>query len=69
MYERSKIMPTGTIKYDIVYLVEFLAVLLQLGIAVILLGLLGDWAVLVIVIAGTILSFATGLLPQYRTEK
>lgn len=62
-------MPTGTIKYDIVYLVEFLAVLLQLGIAVILLGLLGDWAVLVIVIAGTILSFATGLLPQYRTEK
>ena len=42
---------------------------LQLGLAAIPLGLYGDWTILTMTSAGTLLSLATGALPQWHYEK
>ncbi|EXJ85220.1 hypothetical protein A1O3_05895 [Capronia epimyces CBS 606.96] len=55
--------------YDLVYWMGFATAILQLGIAAIPCGLFGDWGILLITIAGILLSFATGSLPQWRAEK
>lgn len=45
------------------------ACVIQLGIAAIPCGLYGDWSVLLITAAATLLCLATGMLKQWRTEK
>jgi hypothetical protein len=42
---------------------------LQIGIAIIPLGLYGDWGIFMITGAGTLLALITGSLPQWRVEK
>ena len=41
----------------------------QLGLAAIPFGLFGDWSILLVAAAGIVLSFLTGALPQWRSEK
>ncbi|RYP29001.1 hypothetical protein DL767_006961 [Monosporascus sp. MG133] len=59
----------GTPGYDLVYWLGFGTTILQLGIAAIPWCVSGDWAICLITIAGTLLSFLTGSLPQWREEK
>ncbi|KAL2069974.1 hypothetical protein VTL71DRAFT_14654 [Oculimacula yallundae] len=54
---------------DHLYYTGFIVTLLQLGISVIPFGIFGDWSILLIVAAGTILSFATCSVPQWGREK
>ncbi|KAI1378431.1 hypothetical protein F4677DRAFT_443646 [Hypoxylon crocopeplum] len=55
--------------YDIPYIAGYVTCLLQLGIAAIPCGLYGDWSILLITGAGTILAFASGAIPQWAKEK
>ena len=59
----------GTSGYDFVYWLGFGTTILQLGIAAIPCGVFGDWSIFLITIAGILLSFVTGSLPQWKEEK
>lgn len=54
---------------DAPYIAGVVAMVVQLGVAAIPLGIWGDWAILLITISGIILSQALCLLPQWRREK
>lgn len=69
IYEPDETNEAKTVKNDIVYWSGVGSILLQLGVAVIPLGLYGDWGVLVITAAGVCLAIATSLLPQWKREK
>lgn len=55
--------------YDVVYWIGFVSTIIQLGIAAIPCGIFGDWGIFLVTIAGILLSFATGSLPQWAEEK
>ncbi|EHY55561.1 hypothetical protein HRR83_007775 [Exophiala dermatitidis] len=55
--------------YDLVYWMGFVTTIIQLGIAAIPCAVFGDWGIFLITIAGILLSFITGGLPQWREEK
>ncbi|KAF7558116.1 hypothetical protein G7Z17_g199 [Cylindrodendrum hubeiense] len=59
----------GTPGYDFVYWLGFGTSILQLGIAAIPCGIFGHWDILLITVAGILLSFVTGSLPQWKEEK
>ncbi|PWI64585.1 hypothetical protein PCL_09515 [Purpureocillium lilacinum] len=54
---------------DISYLIGFATTMVQLGVAAIPCGLYGDWGILLVTASGILLSYATGALPQWETEK
>jgi len=54
---------------DWIFYSGLLVTTIQLGVAAIPLGLYGDWSILVIIIWGTVLAFASGAMPQWRAEK
>ncbi|TRX90295.1 hypothetical protein FHL15_008840 [Xylaria flabelliformis] len=68
IYKAGNAQP-GYPGHDWVYFAGFATVIAQLGLAAIPCGLYGHWAILVVTIAGIILSFATGALPQWTREK
>ncbi|KAB5513477.1 hypothetical protein GE09DRAFT_1162001 [Coniochaeta sp. 2T2.1] len=51
------------------YIAGVLTCILQLGVASIPCGISGDWSILVVTVAGIVLSFASGALPQWSKEK
>ncbi len=59
----------GTSGRDAIYWLGFAATIVQLGIAAVPLALWGDWAIFLVTVAGILLSFLTGSLPQWRAEK
>lgn len=59
----------GTPGYDWVYWLGLAVTVLQLGISAIPFGLYGDWSIFLVTVAGTILAYASGALPQWRKEK
>lgn len=69
VYEPSKTVPAGTVARDASFWVGLPTIALQLAIASIACGVYGDWGTLLITLAGTVLSLATGLLPQWEREK
>ncbi|KAK5660284.1 hypothetical protein OQA88_12824 [Cercophora sp. LCS_1] len=68
-YEPSKTRDAGVPTPDYVYWSGVVTVVLQLGIAAIPCGIDGHWGILLITVSGTMLSFMTGLLPQWSKEK
>lgn len=68
-YRPSENRDVGVPVPDYVYWSGLVTVVLQLGVAVIPFGLFGDWGILLVTACGTVLSFATGLLPQWSKEK
>lgn len=54
---------------DWIYYIGFGVAILQLGIAAIPWGLYGEWLIFLIVLAGTLLSFLSGAIPQWQKEK
>lgn len=69
IYEPNTTIAAGTTKYDFVHWIGYFVIIVQLSIAAIPMGCFGNWSILIITIIGTILSFATVLLPQWKTEK
>jgi hypothetical protein len=59
----------GTSGYDSVYWLGFGTTIVQLGIAAIPCGVFGDWGIFLITVAGILLSYVTGSLPQWKEEK
>lgn len=66
---KAGIAEAGIPGYDFVYWLGFGITTLQLGIAAIPCGVFGDWSIFLITIAGILLSFVTGSLPQWKREK
>jgi len=54
---------------DWIFYSGVIASVVQLGVAVIPLGLYGQWSILTITIWGTVLAFASGAMPQWKAEK
>ncbi|KAJ9617022.1 hypothetical protein H2200_000743 [Cladophialophora chaetospira] len=54
---------------DLVFYSGILTTAVQLGIALIPAGLYGHWSILLITVVGSLLSYLTGVLPQWRAEK
>jgi hypothetical protein len=69
VYEVDSSKEAGVPEKDIVYWSGFFITILQIGIAMIPLGLHDNWSTAIITIGGIILSFATGSLPQWKKEK
>lgn len=55
--------------YDQLYFLGLGTIVLQLGIAAIPCGLYGDWGIMLVTAAGTILALATSCLEQWTREK
>jgi hypothetical protein len=55
--------------YDWVYWLGIVVTVVQLGISAIPFALYGDWSIFLVTVAGTILAYASGALPQWRKEK
>ncbi|KAI1204976.1 uncharacterized protein F4807DRAFT_465082 [Annulohypoxylon truncatum] len=68
VYKAKESQP-GHPGYDWVYYAGFATVIVQLALAAVPCGLYGNWAILLVTVAGIILSFATGALPQWTEEK
>lgn len=51
--------------YDVLFLLGIFATVLQLSVAAIPCGVYGDWSILLITAAGTVLSYLTGSIPQW----
>ncbi|KAI1099940.1 hypothetical protein F4804DRAFT_65179 [Jackrogersella minutella] len=69
IYKPDETRPPKRVDKDMIYWSGIASMAWQLGIAVIPLGLYGDWGVFIITAAGTWLAMATGLLPQWKREK
>jgi hypothetical protein len=54
---------------NILYIYSILVAMLQLGVAAIPYGIVGDWSVLMITACGILLSIVTASLPQWKREK
>lgn len=68
VYKARAVNP-GSPSFDLVYCTGFGTAALQLGIAAIPCGIHGDWGIMLVTVAGIILSFITGALPQWAIEK
>ncbi|KAJ6140047.1 hypothetical protein N7471_006533 [Penicillium samsonianum] len=55
--------------YDWVHWLGIVVTVVQLGISVIPFVMYGDWSIFLVTMAGTILAYASGALPQWREEK
>ncbi|KAJ5348598.1 uncharacterized protein N7506_001851 [Penicillium brevicompactum] len=55
--------------YDWVYWLGIVVTVVQLGISAIPFALYRDWSIFLVTVAGTILAYASGALPQWRKEK
>ena len=66
---RAKEAKPGHPGRDLPYYTGFLTSILQLAFAAIPIGLFGDWGIMLVTAAGIILSFASGSLPQWKSEK
>ncbi|OTA66076.1 hypothetical protein K449DRAFT_392009 [Hypoxylon sp. EC38] len=69
IYKPDEASQAKVARKDRIYWSGVASIVLQLGIAVIPLGLYGDWGVFIITAAGICLAMATGLLPQWKREK
>ncbi|RDW64370.1 uncharacterized protein DSM5745_09781 [Aspergillus mulundensis] len=69
VYKPSKTIPAGVPGKDLLYWSGLIVTIIQLGIASIPAGLDGDWGVLMITGAATLLCYGTGALTQWRVEK
>lgn len=69
VYEPSKTLEAGVQQRDWLYWSGVSTMVLQLGLAAIPLGVHGDWSVLMLTVAGTLLALITGSLSQWRREK
>ncbi|KAJ5767328.1 uncharacterized protein N7511_004944 [Penicillium nucicola] len=54
---------------DWVYWLGIAVTVVQLGVSAIPFGLYRDWSIFLVTVAGTILAYASGALPQWRKEK
>lgn len=61
--------PARQVSRDWVWTASLLTMLVQCGIAAIPYGLYGDWGILLVTVAGTMLALLTGALPQWKVEK
>ncbi|KAJ5199643.1 hypothetical protein N7491_009559 [Penicillium cf. griseofulvum] len=61
--------PVAKPGYDWVYWLGIVVTVVQLGISAIPFGLHRDWSIFLVTVAGTILAYASGALPQWRKEK
>ncbi|PVF97862.1 hypothetical protein CPB86DRAFT_759392 [Serendipita vermifera] len=69
IYEVDASKKAGVPDKDMVYWSGFFIAFLQLGIAMIPLGLDGNWGIAIITMSGILLSFVTGSLSQWKKEK
>ncbi|KAL4976414.1 hypothetical protein BDW66DRAFT_134926 [Aspergillus desertorum] len=69
VYKPSKTLRAGVPGKDLLYWSGLVCTVLQLGIASIPAGLNGDWGVLMITGAATVLCYGTGALTQWKIEK
>lgn len=66
---KAGVQEPGKPLYDWVYFSGFCMALVQLAVAAIPCGLHGDWSIMLITVAGIILSFGSGSLSQWPIEK
>lgn len=69
VYEWQPDLKPGVPRRDLAWWSGYFVSLIQLAVAVIPLGLYGDWTILLTTAAGTILSYSSASLPQWRDEK
>lgn len=69
VYEPSHTLAAGIAKHDIVTWIGVVTMVVQLAFASIPLALYGDWAVILVTAAGSVLALATSMLPQWKIEK
>ncbi|KAI9853644.1 MAG: hypothetical protein M1813_002035 [Trichoglossum hirsutum] len=68
IYKAGRARP-GYPGYDLVYYIGFVTAVVQLGIAAIPCGILGNWSLFLVTVSGIFLSFATGSISQWSKEK
>lgn len=61
--------PVGKPGHDWVHWLGIVVTVVQLGVSVIPFALFGDWSIFLVTVAGTILAYASGALPQWGKEK
>ncbi|KAF7557284.1 hypothetical protein G7Z17_g771 [Cylindrodendrum hubeiense] len=66
---RARDVNPGSPGFDLAYCTGFGTALVQLGIAAIPCVIHGDWGIVLVTAVGITLSFMTGALPQWATEK
>lgn len=69
VYQWREEFTTATPQHDLAWWSGYFVSLIQLVVAAIPLILFGDWAILLAATAGTILSYSSASLPQWREEK
>ncbi|PTB75914.1 hypothetical protein M440DRAFT_1302988, partial [Trichoderma longibrachiatum ATCC 18648] len=69
VYEWQPGWKPGVPQRDLAWWSGYLVSFMQLAVSVIPLGLHGDWAILLTTAAGTLLSYTSASLPQWRVEK
>lgn len=69
IYEAGFNPEAGRPALDFLFYSGFCTTFVQLGIAAIPVGIYGDWSIILITAIGTVLSYATGSLPQWKDEK
>jgi hypothetical protein len=69
IYNVSSKKKAGVGDYDFTYYFSFFIITLQFGLAAVPCGLYGDWSILMVTSAGTLLAWCTAGLPQWREEK
>ncbi|EBA27273.1 hypothetical protein KXW98_002481 [Aspergillus fumigatus] len=69
LWQPSTTKPSGEPGHDLLHWSGIIVTVIQLGIAAVPLGLSGDWGILMITAAATILCYVTGALGQWKVEK
>ncbi|PNP40948.1 hypothetical protein TGAMA5MH_06814 [Trichoderma gamsii] len=69
VYEWREDLEAAAPRRDLAWWSGYFVSLIQLVVAVIPLSLFGDWAILLATVAGTMLSYSSASLPQWREEK
>lgn len=69
IFNASSSASAGVPNIDRYWTSGLITIILQFAVAAIPCGLKGDWSILAVTAAGTLLALATGALPQWRSEK
>jgi len=69
VFEVAKSPKPGTISRDWIYYSGFLVMVVQLIVAAIPLILTGNWTIVIVIAAGTVLALLQGAAPQWKKEK
>lgn len=69
LWQPSTTKPSGEPGHDLLHWSGIIVTVIQLGIAAVPLGLSGDWGILMITAAATILCYVTGALGQWKVEE